>query len=97
MTEFYRYLHRGHCNDDNAHVVHCTSHISSKHCISVEATVMDCRNRCERLGKNIGYFTYVPGAWGSTCACYTKCENDGKFLDHIAFQIMRPGNLKLFS
>ena len=41
---------------------------------------MDCRNRCERLGTNIGYFAYVPG---STCACYTKdgnCGYDGNYL-----------------
>ena len=50
---------------------------------------MDCRNRCESLGTNIGYFAYVPG---STCACYTKdgnCGYDGNFLDHLAFEIIK--------
>ena len=48
---------------------------------------MDCRNKCERLGIHIGYFAYVPG---STCACYTKCEYDGRYLDHFSFEIRRP-------
>ena len=57
---------------------------------------MDCRNRCVRLGPNIGYFAYVPG---STCACYTKdgnCGDDGNFLDHLSFEIIpREGKEKL--
>ena len=54
---------------------------------------MDCRNRCEGLGKHVGYFAYVPG---STCACYTKCENDGRYQNYIAFEIVRPGILEFF-
>ena len=85
LTEFYRFLHRGHCR--NGHVC------NTRNCNTIEATLMDCRNRCERLGKHVGYFAYVPG---STCACYTKCENDGRNQNHIAFEIMRPGILEFF-
>ena len=78
---FYRFLHRGHCKNGYA--------CNTRDCNTVEDTLMDCRNRCDRLGKHIGYFAYVPR---STCACYDglKCENDGRFQDHFAFQILRP-------
>ena len=79
--KFYRFLHRGHCKNGYA--------CNTRNCNTVEETLMDCRNRCDRLGKHIGYFAYVPR---STCACYDglKCENDGRFQDHFAFQILRP-------
>ena len=81
MTEFYRFLHHGHCK---------TGHVCNwRSCNTVEATIMDCRNRCESLGKHVGYFAYVPG---SRCACYTQCENDGRHQDHSSFAIVRPGN-----
>ena len=77
--EFYRFMHHGHCKNGHS--------CNGKNCNTVEATVMDCRNRCERLGIHIGYFVYVPG---SSCACYTKCERDERHQDHFAFQILRP-------
>ena len=82
--KLYRFLHRGHCNNGYA----CNDDdFNGYDCNTVEDTLMDCRNRCERLGKHIGYFAYVPR---STCACYTRCENDGRYLDHFGFQILRP-------
>ena len=53
---------------------------------------MDCRNRCISQGDDIGYFAYVNG---STCACYTKnggCGDDGRYLDHYSFEIVRTYN-----
>lgn len=73
----------------------------------MEATVMDCRNRCASRGEHIGYFAYVPGT--QVCACYTKegkcgrerrmfqkktyAYKDHSYDDHWAFEILRPTNV----
>ena len=90
-------MHHGHCKDGYA----CNNQnpmANPTNCNTNKETIVDCRNTCERLGKNgfyqafgieIGYFAYEPGS--KTCACYAKdegCGNDGRYLDHFAFEIL---------
>ena len=92
FTAFYQFLHRGRCKNGYA--------CETRDCNTIEATVMDCRNRCASRGEHIGYFAYVPAT--QVCACYTKegkCGDDWKYQNtlneyywdhHWAFEILRP-------
>ena len=86
FIDYYRFMHHGHCKDGYA----CNNQnpmANPTDCNTKEETIVNCRNTCERLGKDgfyqafgieIGYFTYAPGS--QKCACYAKdekCGDDG--------------------
>ena len=74
----YRYLHEGHCGG--------SGWIPGN---TIEATIDDCRKKCNSRGDDVKFFAYVPG---STCACYkTECLNDDLYLDHDAYEILEDG------
>ena len=73
----FKFLHQGHC---------AGGHWFGSN--TIQGTINDCRQEC-KARPEAEYFAYVSGG---TCACYkTKCEFDGKNMDHMAFEILDPG------
>ena len=62
--------------------------------IKIKATIDDCLKECKSR-KDGKFFAYVPSsdATKRVCACYkTECLNDGKYLDHMAYEINEDEN-----
>ena len=75
-----KFLHQGHCSG--------TGYVSpSTH----QETIDACRIECERR-PDVKYFAYKSLS-PTDCACYTtECIKDDDYPDHIAYEIIEPGN-----
>ena len=75
-----KFLHQGHCAG--------TGHVAS---ISNQETIDACRIECESR-PNVKYIAYKSMS-PTNCACYTtECNKDDNYPDHIAYEIIEPGN-----
>ena len=59
-------------------------------------TIDECRIECESI-PNVKYIAYRSTS-PTNCACYTtECNKDDLHQDHIAYEIIEPGNRFLFN